>query len=225
MLLAYNEPNCDFGDDFTVLNSMSSDDTCTGFIEEDPGIASLADNGGLTQTHALLPGSPARDAALDFPSLFTDQRQFVRPLDSDGDGVAKWDIGAFEAEYKTFPFKTLIPTDTPTPVPVGGQSFVPDKMVACHQGPAFLYAAVGMVTPGTNYPLMGISIDSNWYQVEFYPAVNCWVRADTGKPSGDPLLVPVIPIITITVTPTLTSTPVNCQSFGSANACNSAAHL
>lgn len=220
VLLAYNGQNCDFADDFTVLNSMSSDDSCTGFIVEDPAIAALADNGGLTQTHALLPGSPARDAALDFPSLFTDQRQFVRPLDGDGDGVVKWDIGAFEAEYKTFPIITLIPTDTP--MPTIGINFIPDSMVACRQGPAILYAATGLVTPGVSYPLMGISADSRWYQVEFYPAVKCWVRTDSGKPSGDPSFLEVIPFTIITVTPTITPTPVNCQSYGNANACNSA---
>lgn len=220
VLLAYNGQNCDFGDDFTVQNSMSSDDTCAGFIEADPGILALADNGGLTQTHALSPGSAARDAALDFPSLFTDQRQFVRPLDGDGDGVAKWDIGAFEAEYKTFPIITLIPTDTP--MPVQDMNFVPDRMVACRQGPAVLYAATGLVTPGVNYPLTGISNDSNWYQVEFYPAVKCWVRIDSGKPSGDPALLEVIPFTIITITPTVTPTPVNCQSYSNANACNSA---
>jgi hypothetical protein len=205
VLLANNGQNCDFGDAFTVLNSMSSDGTCEGFIEADPVIAALADNGGLTQSHALLPGSPARDAALDFPSLFTDQRQFVRPLDSDGDGVVKWDIGAFEAEYITFPIITLIPTDTP--MPKIDLNFIPDSMVACRQGPAILYAATGLVTPGVNYPLMGISADSRWYQVEFYPAVKCWVRTDSGKPSGDPALLEVIPFTIITITPTLTLTP------------------
>ena len=154
VLMAYNEPNCDFGDEFTVINSMSSDASCVGFIEADPAIMALKDNGGLTQTHALFPGSPARDAAMDFPSLYTDQRQFVRPLDSDGDGIAKWDIGAFEAEYQTSQFKTLAPTDTPTPV-VGPQTFIPLQMPPCRQGPALLYAAVGLLSQGYVLPHHG----------------------------------------------------------------------
>lgn len=220
VLLAYNGQNCDFADDFTVFNSISSDDTCAGFIEADPAIAALADNGGLTQTHALLPGSPARDAALDFPSLFTDQRQFVRPLDSDGDGVAKWDIGSFEAEYKTFPYITLIPTDTPTPV-AGPQTFIPFQMPPCRQGPALLYAAVGLLTPNTSYPIMGVSPDRRWYALQFTANTRCWVRDDTGTPSGDPAFLEVIPFTIITVTPTLTPTPVNCQAISNESVCNS----
>jgi hypothetical protein len=54
----------------------------------DPGLAPLADNGGPTDTVALLPGSPALDAASDCPS--TDQRGTSRPQ-----GPA-CDIGAFE---------------------------------------------------------------------------------------------------------------------------------
>ncbi len=50
----------------------------------------LADNGGPTQTHALLAGNPAIDAAnpVDYPE--GDQRGYYRPVN----GVA--DIGAFE---------------------------------------------------------------------------------------------------------------------------------
>jgi trimeric autotransporter adhesin len=56
----------------------------------DPKLGPLANNGGLTQTHALLLGSPAIDAAStpDCPS--TDQRGVLRPQ-----GVA-CDIGSFE---------------------------------------------------------------------------------------------------------------------------------
>ncbi len=62
----------------------------------DPGIAPLSDNGGPTFTHALLPGSPAVDTAIDGRCPATDQRGFGRPVDGDGDGVATCDVGAFE---------------------------------------------------------------------------------------------------------------------------------
>ena len=55
-----------------------------------PLLGSLRDNGGLTQTHALLPNSPAIDAGLAFSP--TDQRGFSR---DDGNGV---DVGAFEVQ-------------------------------------------------------------------------------------------------------------------------------
>ena len=86
----------------------------------------LAHNGGLTQTHALVPGSPAIDAggpdctdATGDP-LLTDQRNKPRPVDGNGDGTAVCDIGAFEFFPLVNDFVTLDPDlDTvfdPTPV-------------------------------------------------------------------------------------------------------------
>lgn len=63
----------------------------TDMVGKDPLIGALSDNGGPTLTHALLPGSPAIDAAdqdpTDPPPI--DQRGFAR-----SDGLL--DIGAFE---------------------------------------------------------------------------------------------------------------------------------
>ena len=80
----------------------------------DPNLGELADNGGATQTHALLslgPGSPARDAGDPdgctdtgpntgdtTPQLLaSDQRGAPRMRDGDGDNVARCDMGAYEA--------------------------------------------------------------------------------------------------------------------------------
>ncbi len=60
------------------------------------GIAPLADNGGYTRTHALLPDSVAIDAALPAACAPVDQRGRTRPRDGNGDGQAICDIGAFE---------------------------------------------------------------------------------------------------------------------------------
>jgi CSLREA domain-containing protein len=59
----------------------------------DPLLGELQDNGGLTPTHALLPGSPAIDAGGDY-GIVGDQRgeNFVRPV-----GLGN-DIGAFELQ-------------------------------------------------------------------------------------------------------------------------------
>ncbi len=71
----------------------------------DPGLGPLADNGGPTWTHALLPHSPALDAgsnarATDAGST-ADQRGagFPRFVDGNTDGAATVDIGAFEANF------------------------------------------------------------------------------------------------------------------------------
>jgi hypothetical protein len=89
----------------------------------------LANNGGPTQTHAFVAGSPAVDAggpvcpdAAGAP-LPTDQRGKPRIVDGNGDGTAACDIGAFEFFPVVNAFVTLDPTlDTafnPTPVPGG----------------------------------------------------------------------------------------------------------
>ncbi len=56
----------------------------------------LKPNGGPTQTHNLVPGSPAVDAAGASCGLSTDQRGAPRPFDGDGEDGAACDIGAVE---------------------------------------------------------------------------------------------------------------------------------
>jgi hypothetical protein len=60
-------------------------------VGQDPKLAPLADNGGPTKTHALLPGSAAIDAGSNPMALTVDQRGFGPR----GAGAAP-DIGAFE---------------------------------------------------------------------------------------------------------------------------------
>ena len=70
--------------------NISDDETCGGPTEimiGNPEIGPLADNGGPTQTHALLAGSPAINAGNDC-SLTVDQRYVPRS--------APCDIGAYE---------------------------------------------------------------------------------------------------------------------------------
>ena len=64
----------------------------------------LQNNGGPTQTHALVAGSPAIDAGNPNGCrdnagvlLHTDQRGFLRPADGNNDGTSGCDIGAYEA--------------------------------------------------------------------------------------------------------------------------------
>ncbi|MEX1253947.1 MAG: choice-of-anchor Q domain-containing protein [Dehalococcoidia bacterium] len=82
------------------------------------GLGPLADNGGPTQTHALLAGSPAIDTADDSACPETDQRGVARPQDGDDDGTAACDIGAFELEG------AAEPTPTATEQPPDGNANV-----------------------------------------------------------------------------------------------------
>ncbi len=76
----------------TANNSLS---------KNDPMLGPLADNGGLTKTHALLPGTPALDAGNN--SYAVNTKGFRLPYDQRGPGFARIvgetvDIGAFEVQ-------------------------------------------------------------------------------------------------------------------------------
>lgn len=85
----------------TNLNNLVEDGSCSAALSGDPNLGTLADNGGPTQTFALLLGSPAIDAGDNVtcaaaPVSNLDQRGATRPTDGDASGVATCDIGAFE---------------------------------------------------------------------------------------------------------------------------------
>jgi hypothetical protein len=61
-----------------------------------PMLGVLANNGGPTQTHALLAGSPAIDHGDNSGAPAVHQRGVARPRDGDGNGSKLVDIGAFE---------------------------------------------------------------------------------------------------------------------------------
>jgi hypothetical protein len=92
-------------------NGINGDQVGSVATPLDPRLGPLANNGGSTQTHALLADSSAIDAgdncaltnacspSLGF-SLATDQRGagFNRSVDGNGDGIATVDIGAYEVQ-------------------------------------------------------------------------------------------------------------------------------
>ncbi len=89
-------------------------------IGVDPQLGPLQDNGGPTETIALLSTSPAIDAGnnantLDAQGqpLTTDQRGsgFARIIDANGDTVATVDIGAFEVQTTCSPFPRTVSND------------------------------------------------------------------------------------------------------------------
>lgn len=98
-ILASNSPvNC-LGAIVTSLgNNLEDGSTCAfsgpgDLSNTDPMLGPLEDNGGSTQTHALLYGSPAINAGTNDGCPLTDQRGVKRPL------LGICDIGAYEYGY------------------------------------------------------------------------------------------------------------------------------
>ena len=77
-------------------NNLFTDASCfvgsSDLVRANAGLGPLADNGGPTWTHALLPDSPAIDAADNAACSATDQRGVTRPQGT------QCDIGSYEAQ-------------------------------------------------------------------------------------------------------------------------------
>ncbi|MGB0563200.1 MAG: DUF4347 domain-containing protein [Spirulinaceae cyanobacterium] len=84
-LIGINEGSANFTNS-TLVGTLAS--------PLDPVLGPLADNGGPTQTHALLAGSPAINGGADIASITVDQRGITRVSGS-------FDIGAFELAETT----------------------------------------------------------------------------------------------------------------------------
>jgi CSLREA domain-containing protein len=65
------------------------------------GLSPLADHGGLTPTHDLLPQSPAVDAGDPLNCPPVDQRGYPRPVDGNLDSLAVCDVGAVETSLSS----------------------------------------------------------------------------------------------------------------------------
>ena len=109
------------GSPISLGHNLIGNDTGCGFtpttgdlLNINPKLGLLADNGGLTKTHALLKSSPAIDAGDDSRAPTSDQRGIARPQDGDGNGVLRSDIGAFELERPTLIVNKTADTDDGT---------------------------------------------------------------------------------------------------------------
>jgi predicted outer membrane repeat protein len=125
----------------------------------DPKIAPLADNGGPTKTHALLPGSPAIDAANTANCESTDQRYVAR--------VGECDIGAYE-------FNGVLPV-----APAISKSFSPSSILV-GETTAVQFT---LSNPNSSGSLTGVGF-SDKLPAQLKVAANPAISNGCGNPNG-----------------------------------------
>ncbi len=130
-------------------------------LNTNPLLGPLQDNGGATQTHALLPGSPALDkgAAATDPTtnqpLMTDQRGLSRPVNlavMNADGGNGSDIGAYEHQCAAL-------TLTPPTLPGGTAGLAYNQPLSASGGTApYSFAVTGGTLPAG----LTLNSDGTW---------------------------------------------------------------
>ena len=158
-IVAFNgNTNCN-GNVLSGGFNLESNDTC-GFnapgdlTNTDPLLGPLADNGGGTDTHGLMPGSPAIDTAGDANCLPADQRGVGRPQ-----GQA-CDIGAFESEELRAEGLPTIPVTIQPQEQESECTVTVRTNLFCRPGPG--YAPSDSFTPGQSTTAYAQSPDGNY---------------------------------------------------------------
>jgi hypothetical protein len=150
--------------------NLASDNTCQLTQPSDkpnvsnPLLGPLQNNGGPTQTHALLPSSPAIDAVTSgCPPPATDQRGVARPQG------AACDIGAYELETPT-----LIGLATRGLVQTGANVFIGGFIIGGTTSKTVLVRAIGpsMGLPPFNVPGVLANPTVTLFQGPFAIALN-----------------------------------------------------
>jgi hypothetical protein len=100
ILATATDPNC-LGIISSLGHNLDSGSTCGldgpgDLSDTNPLLSTLSDNGGQTDTYALMSSSPAVDSGDAVGCPMFDQRGVARPQDGDSDGSAICDIGSYE---------------------------------------------------------------------------------------------------------------------------------
>lgn len=233
LLLAYNTPTNCVGLDVLVISSpgpgfshglqlnypegldtiasLSSDNSCHlhGPFDQndtDPLLGPLAQNGGDTMTYALLPGSPAIDAGNGWTAPMVDQRDAARPLDGDSDGLAEFDIGAFELGLQSMSQN----------VPGGTPAWQFAEPTNCRQGPGVAYPIVTSFAAGAVAEADGRSEEDGWIHLA---QRSCWVSTQTGRMIGDSSGLAALPAPELPEPTAVPTEVVVCANYDNQAAC------
>jgi CSLREA domain-containing protein len=123
-----------------------------------PALAPLANYGGTTETHALLPESPAIEegSCMDFNGdpVLTDQRGVARPQGSDCDiGSYEYDGTIATATPTSTASPTHTPTATPTPTSTGTPTVTPTATATATPTATPTSTATPTQEPGPDYKI------------------------------------------------------------------------
>jgi len=127
-----------------------------------------------------------------------DQRGLTRPRDGNHDGVADYDIGAFEYASMPMPAGQVLALITSTP---GLGHFTFQVAGPCFSGPGPEYVLVSQAAPGDIAPVYGRTPDGVWFQMFIKPGLLCWASGNLGTFDVNPFGLPAI-------TPPPTATPI-----------------
>ncbi len=136
------------GDGSGILNGVNGNQVGSSGAPLDPLLGPLADNGGSTFTHALLPGSPAIDRGSNPAGLAYDQRGagFARVAG------ARADAGAFELQMADL---SVVKTGTPDPVLAGASMTWTVTVQNAGPGAALTVAVSDLLPAGTTFVSVG----------------------------------------------------------------------
>ena len=168
-----------------IGDNLDDDGTCYFYINDDPRLSPLANNGGDTLTHEILFLSPARDAVTDCtdiggsPVVDMDQREISRPQDD------ACDIGAYEREAMLAPL---------TP-PISTVVFLQNS--SCRERPGSEYHVTGFFNSGDTAEVVGRNPNLTWFQVMIPDSESkCWVWKElvtfTGEIEALPIIAPEV---------------------------------
>ena len=158
---------------------------CWSTADGDLLLGPLADNGGPTQTLALLEGSPAIDAAGADCGVATDQRGEDRPQ------IVACDIGAFELRADELGAEPLSLPIEPT-TPTGNPGLTTLEELNCRKGPGTAYEVVTRLPVGMDVPIDGRNGDSTWWYIRIPTSgQRCWVWGNLVRTRGNTMDLPI----------------------------------
>ncbi|MCZ7556514.1 MAG: HYR domain-containing protein [Bacteroidia bacterium] len=199
-------------DDAGSSGWLGSDLTGTLSKPVNAGLDDLRLNAGVTKTHGLLACSRAVDAA-DSTGTFNmkDQRGSNRKVNGDNDGIAKPDIGAYEAQG-------ILDTEAPTFTPFPGFTVYLDSAT----GTANISADTLILSAFDNCEVVSKSISKTSYSCSDIGTVSVTL---TVRDRAHNVTTQNIDVFVVDRTPPAVTPPANISVNAAGNACNAAVNL